>query len=367
MKASKTKKSRKTASKLGKAGLSQKSGLPPGSLIHIGEKKTHQISIDMILYNSEVVEEKKDITLQEALEKSYDGFNRWIKITGLHDTELIGTIGNMLNLDNLLLEDILNTGQRPKVEFGNDHVFFTFRTLFQEAAGTDINSDQISLVLKDKLLVTFHESELSLFDALDERIKFPDGRIRLNNPDYLFYAVIDIVVDQYFKVIENLGDAIDKLEELLFELPDHEVLDLIQQNRRDLLYVKKSVFPVREAINSLMKFQNNLINGLNIKYFNDVYDHVLQMVEIIETYRELNAGIRDIFLSTQSNRMNKVMQLLTIIATIFIPLTFIVGIYGMNFEYLPELHWKYGYPLVWLVMLAVVLAMLFMFRKRKWL
>lgn len=362
----KTRKISKTAKKLGRSGSSQKIGMPPGSLVHVGQIKTSQTRIDLITYSADKVTVTNNVGFDERLIDIASTSVKWVRITGLQDTQLIGTVGKAVDLHSLLLEDVLNTGQRPKMEWGENFSFFTLRTLHQELNNTEILSDQVSLLLKDGVLITFHESDLGFFDPIFDRLQNPLSRVRQFKADYLFYALIDIIVDQYFKVIENLGDEIDMLEENLFDLADKQVLEIIQKSRRDLLFVKKVVFPVREALNALLKNENKLIDLQHHRYFNDVYDHVFQMIEIIETYRELNAGIRDIFLSAQSNRMNQVMKMLTIIATIFIPLTFIVGLYGMNFDVMPELRWKYGYLGVWIFMLIIVGAMLIMFKKKRW-
>ncbi|MDP3444012.1 MAG: magnesium/cobalt transporter CorA [Ignavibacteria bacterium] len=366
MKTSKSNRKGKSAKKLGKSGSSQKSGLPPGSLVHIGHLKTNESRIDLIVYNADNMQISNDIRLEEALAPVEKGQMKWIKVTGLQDTQLIDAIGKAFDMHMLLLEDILNTGQRPKVESGDDYVFFTFRTLHQDVGSNEIFSDQISLLLKEDVLISFHESELTLFDPIFNRFQNEASRLRQFKSDYLFYAIIDVVVDQYFKVIENLGEEIDVLEEHLFDLADKQVLEQIQQSKRDLLYIKKSVFPLREALNGLIKNENKLIEFQHIRYFYDVYDHILQMIEIVETYRELNSGIRDIFLSAQSNKMNQIVQMLTIISTVFIPLTFIVGVYGMNFKFMPELDWKFGYLAIWIIMIAVAIGMIMWFKQKRW-
>ncbi len=267
---------------------------------------------------------------------------------------------------HFLLEDILNTGQRPKAVIADDFIFLTMKTLGVDSE-QNVISDQLSFILKKNLLISFHESNLSLFNSLDKRLESTTGRFRTQGPDYLFYALIDIVVDHYFSTIEDIATKIDQLEEALFHDLNEQILDSIQHIRKELLFLKKAVFPLREALNSIIKSDSQVIDKQQLKYLNDVHDHILQIYETIENYRELNAGLKDMYLSELSHKMNKVMQVLTIIATIFIPLTFIAGIYGMNFEFMPELSYKYSYPIAWGIMLLIAGWMLLMFRKNKWL
>lgn len=364
MRQQKTKTYRRSARKLGKAGSSAKTGLAPGSLVHIGQIKVSEVKADLIEYDKHNYQITSNIDVKKLeinTEKS-----TWLRITGLHDASFIANLGKQLGIDALLLEDIVNTGQRPKSEATSDMIFLTLKTMHQEDKGSEINSDQISLILKKNLLISFHESDLRIFDPLFSRFENPEGRLRTLNTDYLFYAITDLIVDQYFKVIEQLGESIDQLEDGMSALPDKIVADTIHSIRKDLLFVRKCIYPLRDAMLQMMRDDHPLIQRDNLRYFGDVADHLMQMIDITETYRELNSGIRDVFYSAQSNRMNQIMKVLTMIGTIFIPLTFIVGIYGMNFAHMPELQWKYGYATIWLIMAAVAVAMLMMFKKRKW-
>lgn len=356
----------KSARKLGKSGSGKKKGLPPGSLVHIGQVKTDSTSIELIEYDQKSIVTKSRVSLAEASKHLETPKTTWIKVTGLQDTNIIGELGKAFRMHPLLIEDILNTGQRPKVELMEDYIFLTMKTLGLSSDKTVV-SDQISFVLRKNVLISFHESELSLFEPLKERMKLENSRLRTHGVDYLFYALIDIIVDNYFEVIEAMAEVMDDIEDKLYGDPDDKILEKIQYIKKELLFVKKAVFPLREAVNTLTKVETPLIDQQQIRYLSDVYDHIMQIYETVENYRDLNAGLKDMYLSILSNRMNKVMQVLTIIATIFIPLTFIAGIYGMNFEFMPELHWKYAYPLVWVIMIGTALVMLRMFRKNKWL
>lgn len=359
-------KNKRSAKKFGKPGSMQKAGLPPGSLVHIGKVKTEKTSIDVLGFDQKILVRKNNISLKETIKYLDSPQLSWIKIIGLQDIPLIESLGKQFDLDPLILEDILNTGQRPKTVITDDFIFLTMRTL---GVGNEKNvvSDQISFILKKNLLISFHESYLSLFSSLDKRIESPGSRFRTQGPDYLFYALIDVVVDHYFSTIENIATEIDRLEAALFQNINAQILDSIQHVRNELLFMKKSVFPLREALSSIIRSDSPLIDRQQLKYLNDVHDHILQIYETIENYRELNTGLKDLYLSGLSHKMNKVMQVLTIIATIFIPLTFIAGVYGMNFDNMPELSYKYGYPITWGVMLLIAGWMLLMFRKNKWL
>lgn len=359
-------KTSKSARKLGKSGSGKKKGMPPGSLVHIGQVKTDDTTIELIEYDNKSIVSKTRVRLEEASQHLDTPQATWIKVTGLQNTSLIGELGQAFGLHPLLVEDILNTGQRPKVELMEDYLFLTMKTLGLSSDKTVV-SDQISFVLRKHVLITFHESELSLFDPLKERMKLENSRLRTHGVDYLFYALMDIVVDNYFDVVETIAELMDEIEDKLYGDPEDKTLETIQHIKKELLFVKKAVFPLREAINTLIKNETPLIEQNQLRYLSDVYDHIMQIYETVENYRDLNAGLKDMYLSILSNRMNKVMQVLTIIATIFIPLTFIAGIYGMNFDFMPELHWKYAYPVVWGIMIGTALIMLRMFRKNKWL
>lgn len=358
-------KKKKSARKLGKSGSSKKAGLPPGSLMHIGQVKTQKTNIDIIEYDAQTLNILKDTTLDQASKHLETTKTTWIRIIGLQNTLLIGELGKKFNLHPLLLEDILNTGQRPKSVIENDSIFITLKTLAIDNENA-IVADQVSFILRENLLISFHESELSIFDAIFKRLQVVASRLRSYGPDYLLYALTDIIIDHYFQVVEAVATSLDQIEESLYNDANEQILDHVQHNRKELIFMKKAVFPLREAFAAILKTEHRLIHEQQLKYFNDINDHVMQVYEAIENYRELNTGLRDTYLSELSHRMNKVMQVLTIVATIFIPLTFIAGIYGMNFEFMPELSFKYAYFIVWFVMLVIAAWMLFMFRKNKW-
>ncbi len=367
MATTKTKKTKKSIKHLGKPDASKKAGLPPGTLMHIGKIKTVDTSLSLISYNAETYEVFDRLRVDQIAGKMMAGSNNWIRVTGLQNTAVIGELTTKLGLHPLLAEDILNTGQRPKVEIGLDYIFLTMKAISDIDAEGGFSTDQVTFILRDDVLMMFAERELDLFEVVYQRMQLADSRFRSSGLDYLLYALVDVIVDHYFNTMEHMADVIDAMEDnLSVNLNDNVLLD-IQQLKKDLLLVRKMVFPLREALGTLIKTESHLIDASQKAYFNDVYDHVMHINETVENYRDLTSGLKDIYLSTLNLRMSRVMQTLTIISTIFIPLTFIVGVYGMNFENMPELRFKYGYIVVWLFMITISLLMVRWFRKHKWL
>jgi magnesium transporter len=291
----------------------------------------------------------------------------WINIDGLHEIDVIEKIGQHFNIHPLVLEDILNTGQRPKTEEFEDLIFVVLKMLHYNKNSKKLGSEQFSLVLGSNFLLTFQEIQGDVFKTVRERIRKPKTRIRKSGCDYLAYALIDAIVDYYFVILEAIGDRIEDLEIQLLDNPTHYTLESIHEMKREMIYLRKQIWPIREIINSLVKSESSLIQEQLHVYFRDVYDHTIQIIDTIESYRDILAGMLDIYLSTLSNRMNEVMKVLTIIATIFIPITFVAGIYGMNFKFMPELEWRWGYFMVWAIIIVVAGIMLWFFKKKQWL
>ncbi len=347
---------------------SNKSGLPPGTLVHIGEKKTGKVRITILDYDGSQFEEKEAETIQECFPFKDKPTTTWINIEGLHEIDIIENIGNHFNLHPLLLEDIVNTEQRPKMEDYGEHIFIVLKMLSHDVKANRIKSEQVSLVLGTNYIISFQEGiEGDVFETVRERIRNGKGRIRKMGADYLAYSLMDAIVDHYFFILEKLGERIEDIEDELVTNPSQETLRTIHHLKREMISLRKSVWPLREVLGCLERGESSLIQITTRVYLRDVYDHTIQIIDTMETYRDTLSGILDIYLSSISNRMNEIMKVLTIIATIFIPLTFIVGIYGMNFEHMPELKWRVGYFIVWGIMAIVALGMLFYFRKRKWL
>jgi magnesium transporter len=346
---------------------SQKAGLPPGSLVHIGEQKSERTRVVLFDYNEESVVEK-EITEMDACAFYKDQATvTWINVIGLHQVEVLEKLNGCFGLHPLVLEDILNTDQRPKQEDFGDYLYIVLKALFLNGnRGDEVGSEQVSLILGANFVLSFQEKESSLLAAVQERIRSGKGRLRKMGADYLVHAILDAIVDQYFIVLERQGERIENLEEELVSRPSPATLQAMYRLKREMIFLRKGVWPLREVIAGLERGESELIRETTFVYLRDIYDHTIQTVDTIETYRDMLSGMLDIYLSSMSNRMNEIMKVLTIIATLFIPLTFIVGWYGMNFKYMPELEWPWGYPLVSLLMFAVVVFMLFYFRRKKW-
>jgi len=347
---------------------SRKAGLPPGSVVHIGERKAESVRITLIDYDETNYRQEEVAEVERCFELKTTPTVTWINIDGVHDTALIEKVGNHFGLHHLVQEDIVSTGQRPKFEDYDDYLFVVFRMLTYDEQERAIDSEQVSLVLGRNFVISFQEHVGDVFEQVRERIKAGKGRIRKMGCDYLAYSLMDATVDNYFSVLERMGERIEVLEEKLVAEPDEKTLNEIHDLKSEMLYLRKSVWPLREVINGLEKSESDLISdGTNI-YFRDVYDHTIQIIDTIESLRDMVSGMLDIYLSSLSNRLNAVMKVLTIIATIFIPLSFFAGVYGMNFKYMPELNWKWAYPLgFWVFIIVVVCGMLVFFRRKKWL
>lgn len=345
---------------------SKKAGLPPGTLIHVGKKHSDKVKITVIDYDKDNLTEKSYDSV-EACEKFVDKpSNTWINVDGIHQVDVVEKLGAMFTHHPLMLEDVLNTHHRPKMEDFDDYIFFTLKMLGLDKKG-DIVSEQISIVLGKTYVISYQEREGDVFDTLRERIRLGKANIRVKGSDYLMYRLIDTIVDHYFLVMESIGDKVDRLEEeVMSEKADDATMKRILKLKRELISLRRTISPLRDAIGSLQREGSDLIEEKTYTFLNDVHDHTVHLAESIETYRDVLSGLMDMYYTTISNRMNNVMQVLTIIATIFIPLTFVAGIYGMNFDYMPELHYKWAYPAVWVVMILMVVGMVVYFKRKKW-
>jgi magnesium transporter len=346
---------------------STKAGLPPGTLVHIGEQKAEEARITAIVYDEARFQEQEIKTVEECFLFKDKPTVTWINVDGIHEVEVLELLGECFGLHPLVLEDILNTDQRPKLEEFGDYIFVVLKTFSYNDQSDELEPEQISLILGPSFVLSFQEREGDVFNPIRERIRNGKGRIRKMGADYLAYCLLDSIVDHYFVVLEQVGEEVEFLEEELVTNPTPETLQTIHNLKRDMIFLRKSVWPLREVIGALERGELSLIRESTEIYLRDVYDHTIQVVDTIETFRDMISGMLDIYLSSVSNRMNEVMKVLTIIATIFIPLTLIAGIYGMNFQYMPELGWRWGYPMVWLVMLVIGVLMLVYFRRKKWL
>jgi magnesium transporter len=341
--------------------------MSPGTLVHVGEQKIDQARISLFNYDEDRLEEKELKRIEESFTYKDTPPVTWINIDGLHDVKLIEKVGTRFEMHVLTMEDIVNTGQRPKVEDFEDYIYFVFKMLKFDETTSHITSEQVSLILGPHYLISFQETEGDVFNFVRERIRKGRVRIRKSGPDYLAYALIDAVVDHYFLILEKMGEKIEYFEERLHAQPTPEILQTIYDLKRELIYFRKQVWPIREVLNTWQKIESPLVQEANRVFISDVYDHTIQVIDTIESFRDIISGMMDLYLSTVSNKMNEVMKVLTIIATIFIPLTFVAGIYGMNFKFMPELEWKWSYLVLWVLLIVIFCGMIFYFRRKKWL
>ncbi|MDB4584261.1 magnesium/cobalt transporter CorA [Draconibacterium sp.] len=342
-------------------------GQAPGSLVFIGNQKMDKPVVQLIKYDSETFSEEELDSVEEAFTNlSSDGVN-WINIYGIHDLEMIKSLGEHFKIPSLLLEDILNTDQRPGYQDGQDYDAFILKMLHHDPKANRINADQISIILGENYLLTLQENRGDVFTHVRERIRKSLGRIRLHDNDYLAYILMDTIVDNYTFLIENIGRKVEDLEDRIFLKKDTKVVEEIYMHKTELNYLRKTVRPVKDLILSLLKTENSYFHEKNRQYLLDLNDLVHQSTEAIELYNNLISDQLNIYNTSVGNGMNEVMKVLTIFAAVFIPLSFIAGIYGMNFEYMPELKYKYAYGIFWLVILIVGGGLLVFFKRKKWL
>lgn len=345
----------------------KKPGSPPGTLVHVGEKRSEVVRISYMDYDEANFQEKQAANIEECFPFKATPSVTWINIDGLHDVQVIEKLGRQFDLHPLILEDVLNTEQRPKFEDFEKYFFVVLKMLTYNEQEQSLDAEQVSLVLGRNFVISFQERVGDVFDEIRDRIRNAKGRIRKAGPDYLMYRLLDAIVDNYFVILERLGERIELMEEELITEPTEKTLHQIHLIKRELIFLRRSVWPLRDLISGLQGSESSLINGTTGVYLRNVYDHTIQIIDTIESFRDMVSGMFDIYLSSISNRMNAIMKVLTIIATIFIPLTFIAGVYGMNFEHMPELKVWWAYPALWLVMAAVAALMLIYFRRKKWL
>jgi magnesium transporter len=344
----------------------KKIGLAPGTLIHVGEQKVDRPVLDFFDYDPGKIEVQQDVSVEDCLVLKSSSSVSWINLNGIHDIPLLEKIGQSFDLHPLALEDILNTQHRPKIEEFEGYSLIILKMLDFDEQTEQINAEQISLVLTPHYVLSFQERPGDVFDGLRERLQRSNGRIRQRGTDYLVYGLIDSIVDSYFHILEKLGDRLALLEERLVADPDQDCQHRIHHFKRELLNLRKQVWPLREVISELYGGEAQLIEETTAVFLRDLYDHVIQVLDTVELYRDTVSGLLDLYLSSISHRMNEVMQVLTIMASMFIPLTFLAGIYGMNFEHMPELQLAWGYPGLLLVMLACAVGMVIYFKRKKW-
>jgi len=351
---------------------SAKAGLPPGTPVHIGTKKAGKTKIEIFNYDeSRHTENVYDSLGACPLVKDVPGVT-WINVDGVNEVALLEKLGGCFGLHPLVMEDIMNTDQRPKMEDYGEYLYIVLKMLNPNgnASGKaeDIVTEQVSIILGRNFVISFQEQERpgDVFDTIRDRIRAGKGRIRGLGADYLAYSLMDAIIDNYFILLERLGEDLETVEEELVKDPSPDTLRVIHTLKRDMIFLRRSVWPLREVIGALERGESPLVKGSTGIYLRDIYDHTIQVIDTIETFRDMLSGMLDIYLSSISNRMNEVMKVLTIIATFFIPMTFVAGVYGMNFKFMPELEWHLGYPFFWFIILAIGVIMMVYFRKKKW-
>jgi magnesium transporter len=347
--------------------ISKKAGLPPGELVHVGEKKVDAVRITLTRYDRDSLEEETISKPGMLPVKIDDSMVNWVTVHGLHQVEIIEEIGKHFDIHSLVLEDIVNTGHRPKIDYFSDYLFFLLNAFQYSEEDDNIKSEQVSIILKPDRVLTFLEGDDDILNVIKARIRECRGKIREEGADYLVYVILDTVVDHYFVAIDAMNERIEDLQEELIANPTPRTLSSINLFKRESIMLRKSMWPLREILNSLLREKTGFIQDSTIPYLKDVYDHIIQVIDIISSIQDMLSGMLDIYLSSLSNRMNEIMKVLTIIATIFIPLTFLAGIYGMNFKYMPELECRYGYFLLLSIMALVGILMAIYFWRKRWL
>lgn len=345
---------------------SRKAGLPPGSLVNLNEGQSADTHISVFALTETGLVEKRFDSFSAFEKFNVPARLRWIDVDGLASIATIDALGKKFGVHALSMEDILNPSQRPKIEEYGNSMYLVVRMLYFMPESREVTTEQISFVVSDGVVLSFQEKGGDVFDKLRERLRKENGQRRYYGADYLLYSLLDAIVDNYFVVLEELGEQIETLEQELVNDPNPDALTRLHHYKTEMIYLRRSVWPMREVVNALQHSDATFFAAETRPFFNDLYDHVVSAIESVEIMREILSEMLDIYLSSVSQRMNQVVKVLTVISTIFMPLTFLVGIYGMNFDYMPELRSRWGYPAIWLVMLTVAISMLVIFRRKKW-
>jgi len=346
--------------------IGQKAGLAPGTVTYVGEARNFDVLADILEYNSAGFKETTDVPARLIKDEESPDHVRWINVVGIHDTAALEHLGREFCLHGLVLEDIAHAEQRAKLDDYGNYVYLVVKMIDYSAEKQEVITEQLSVILRGNTILSFIEDDGDLFDNLRERLRKGNQKLMKSGADYLLYSLLDVMVDNYFLVLEKIGDQLEALETSLLANARPADVQELHRLKRELIYLRKFIWPMREVVGLLSKSDNPHIKGNTGLYLRDVYDHCVHAIDTLETFRDLTSGLMDVYLSTLSNKMNMVMKTLTVISTIFIPLTFIVGVYGMNFDFMPELHKSWGYPLVWIVMLSIVVMMLRYFKRKEW-
>ncbi|PBQ31563.1 magnesium and cobalt transport protein CorA [Sphingobacteriaceae bacterium] len=340
-------------------------GAPPGTLVYNGNETSAQVKITLIEYNEYEFLEREFYDFHDCTKHLKDNMVKWINVEGVHDIQLVEKIGKLYDIHPLTLEDIVHIDQRPKFEDYEHYVLAIMKMIFYNKE--EVHSEQLSMILVKNTVISFQEPQGGdAFDIIRNRLRQAKGRVRKHGADYLFYALMDAVVDYYFFTIEKIGDKVAKIEEEIITEPRQESLIELYKLKREVIFLRKQVWPLRDMLSNLLRSESDFISPNTQLFFRDLQDHTMRIIDTVENYRDLLSGIMDIYLSTNANKMNEVMKVLTIMSSIFIPVTFIAGVYGMNFENMPELKSPYGYAAVWILMLSVMGGLVIYFKKKKW-
>ena len=344
----------------------KKMGEAPGTITYMGGREGVASIVNILAYNENEVDLHAPGNIDEIVAHKEPPDTSWIDIIGLSDEAFIEKVGKRFGLNSLVLEDIVNTHQRPKVDEYEDHIFGIFKMLYVDSQG-ELIYEHLAMILLENCVLVFQELEDDVFTGVRNRVMTKSGRIRTRGADYLFFALLDAIVDNYFVVLEHLNHKIENLEELVYTNPTPEVAQQIQLLKKEVLRVRRWIFPVKELVGRLIDSENPLISKDTKVFLRDILDHLVEINESLQIYREMSMSLMEMYMSNMSNKMNEVMKVLTIMASIFIPLTFIAGIYGMNFDHMPELHWANGYYMVWGVMIILFIGMIIYFKRKNWL
>jgi magnesium transporter len=344
----------------------KKAGSPPGTLIHVGEQKLSSVSFSIFEYTAESAREVLTPSIEECQRACHGAHESWLNVDGLHDVPLLEGLGAVFRLHPLVLEDILNTDQRPKVDRFEEYAFIVCKMLSSHHDQLEVKVEQISFIIGKHFLLSFQEDIGDVFDDVRKRLRSGQGKVRRAGVDHLLYLLLDAVVDHYFEALELLGDRLEKIEEEILAQPSTETVHGVYELKRELIRIRRAVWPMRECVSALLREEGQLITDETKVFLRDLYDHTVQVIDMVESMRDLAAGMLDLYLSTVSNRTNEIMRVLTVMSSVFVPLTFIVGVYGMNFEDMPELKASWGYPGVLALMTVIAFALLALFRVKRW-
>ena len=343
----------------------RKAGLSPGTVVFTGERLAERVKITVTDFDADNLSHVEVARADDCARCKDSPTVSWIDVEGLHDVTLLEELGAVFGIHPLVLEDIAHSGQRAKLEVHEQYLFIVARAI-TPGPESEPQEEQLSMIVGPTYLLTFRERSSPVFDAVRQRIQTNRGRVRRMGVDYLAYALLDAVVDHYFVVLEDIGEALEDMEDVLMEEPGPECLEALHELRKHVMTVRRAGWPIRDMLNSVLRGESELFDPGTLPYLRDLQDHTLHVMDIVENFREVQTSLMEVYLSSISQRTNEVMKVLTIIATVFIPLTFIVGVYGMNFEHMPELHWAWGYPGVWITMALLTAVQLFFMWRKGW-